>query len=64
MKIFRKEQSGSVLVLGLVTSAVLVVGLASYISLVQAQNNNVMRSQSWNFAIPAAEAGDQRTENK
>jgi hypothetical protein len=57
MKIFRKKQTGSVLVLGLITSAVLVVGLASYISLVQAQNNNVMRSQSWNSAIPAAEAG-------
>src|SRR4051812_22329317 len=58
MKIFcRKNESASVMVLGLITGAVLMVGLASYISLIQAQNNAVMRSQTWNSAIPAAEAG-------
>jgi hypothetical protein len=58
MKIFRhNNETASVMVLGLITSAVLMVGLASYISLIQAQNNAVMRSQTWNAAIPAAEAG-------
>src|SRR5215212_2291478 len=58
MKIFRgKTETGSVMVLGLVTGAILMVGLASYVSLIQAQNTAVMRSQSWNSAIPAAEAG-------
>lgn len=57
MKIFHRNENGSVMVLGLVTSAVLVVGLASYLSLVEAQNTSVMRSQTWNSAIPAAEAG-------
>lgn len=57
MKIFRRVENGSVLAIGLVTSAVLVVGLASYLSLVEAQNSSVMRSQTWNSAIPAAEAG-------
>jgi hypothetical protein len=57
MKMFRRSENGSVLVLGLVTSAVLVVGLASYLSLVEAQNTSVIRSQTWNSAIPAAEAG-------
>jgi len=58
MKIFpRNKEHGSVMVLGLVTGAILMVGLASYISLIQAQNLSVMRSQTWNSAIPAAEAG-------
>lgn len=57
MKIFRNSETASVLVLGLVTSAVLVVGLASYLTLVEAQSSSVMRSQTWNAAIPAAEAG-------
>src|SRR5436190_3478898 len=58
MKIFRRNnERASVMVLGLITGAVLMVGLASYISLIQAQNNAVMRSQTWNAAIPAAEAG-------
>ena len=58
MKIFRSNNEGaSVMVLGLITGAVLMVGLASYVSLIQAQNTSVMRSQTWNTAIPAAEAG-------
>jgi hypothetical protein len=57
MKLLRNIEQGSVMVVGLVTSAVLMVGLASYFTLVQSQNNSVMRSQTWNTAIPAAEAG-------
>jgi len=58
MKIFRRNtENASVMVLGLVTGAILMVGLASYISLIQAQNTAVMRSTTWNTAIPAAEAG-------
>jgi hypothetical protein len=58
MKIFRSNNEGaSVMVLGLITGAVLMVGLASYVSLIQAQSTSVMRSQTWNTAIPAAEAG-------
>lgn len=45
------------MVLGLVTSAVIIVGVASYFTLVQSQNNSVVRSTAWNSAIPAAEAG-------
>jgi hypothetical protein len=57
MKILRFKNNASVMVLALVTSAVLFVGLASYFTLVQSQNNAVVRSQTWNTAIPAAEAG-------
>src|SRR4051812_40943309 len=57
MKILRFKNNASVMVLALVTSAVLFVGLASYFTLVQSQNNSVVRSQTWNTAIPAAEAG-------
>src|SRR5215213_1000132 len=57
MKILRRSELGSVMVLGLMTSAILVIGLASYLTLVEAQNSSVMRSQTWNSAIPAAEAG-------
>lgn len=53
----RNKETASVMVLALITGAVLMVGLASYVSLVQAQNSAVMRSQVWNSAIPAAEAG-------
>lgn len=45
------------MVLGLMTGAILMIGLASYLTLVEAQNSSVMRSQTWNSAIPAAEAG-------
>jgi hypothetical protein len=57
MKILRRKTNASVLAVALVTSAVLMVGLASYYSLIQSQNNSVTRSQTWNTAIPAAEAG-------
>ncbi len=57
MKINLRKEAGNVLMITLVTGAALGVGLASYFSLIQAQNNAVMRSQNWNAAIPAAEAG-------
>lgn len=57
MKIQTRKEAGNVLMVTLVMGAILSVGLASYFTLVQAQNNAVLRSQSWNSAMPAAEAG-------
>jgi hypothetical protein len=58
MKIQPKTRlQGSVLVVALVTTAILGFGLASYFTLVQAQNLSVMRSLAWNSCIPIAEAG-------
>lgn len=53
----KSGERGSVFIMSLVASAVLVVGLTSYFSLVQSHNNSVVRSMAWNTAIPAAEAG-------
>jgi hypothetical protein len=52
-----KKATGSVLVLTLVTTAILGIGLASYLTLVRAQNLSVMRSLAWNSCIPVLEAG-------
>ncbi len=45
------------LIVTVVISAIIGLTLASYLSMVQAQHLNVMRSQAWNSAIPACEAG-------
>lgn len=45
------------LIITVVISALIGITLATYLSMVQAQHLNVMRSQAWNSAIPACEAG-------
>jgi hypothetical protein len=51
------REQGSMLIMTVVISAIIGVTLASYLAMVQAQHLNVMRSQAWNAAIPACEAG-------
>src|SRR5215471_6630893 len=48
---------GSTLVVSLVLCSILVVLMASYLSVIQAQRQAVARSQSWNKAMVVAEAG-------
>jgi hypothetical protein len=50
-------EQGSMLIVTVVISGIIGLTLASYLSMVQAQHLNVMRSQAWNAAIPACEAG-------
>jgi hypothetical protein len=57
MKIQLGNKSGSALLVTLVVTAVLGTALASYMKLVEYQNRSVVRSQSWNSAIPISEAG-------
>jgi hypothetical protein len=52
-----RRQSGSVLLLMLVLSGVLVLTLGGYFWWVRGQNLLVARSQSWNAALALAEAG-------
>ncbi|NJM55008.1 MAG: hypothetical protein HC841_02980 [Verrucomicrobiae bacterium] len=51
------RRSGSVLMQSIVAAAVLGVVLTGVLSYVRHQNNLVMRSQNWNSAFAAAEAG-------
>jgi hypothetical protein len=48
---------GSVLAVTLVMTAVLLIGIASYLLLVRAQYVSVVRSQAWNAAMTLAESG-------
>jgi hypothetical protein len=57
MKIKSRSDAGNVLVISIVTCMLMGMGLASYLTLVQSQNRMVMRSRTWNAAIPVAEAG-------
>ena len=57
MKIQTSREHGGVLLVTLSLTIVLGTALASYLKLVEYQNRSVMRSQFWNSAIPAAEAG-------
>ncbi len=58
MKIRPSIQSeGSVLLVTLLTSVIIGIGLASYLTLVSSQNFSTMRSLAWNTATPLAEAG-------
>jgi hypothetical protein len=50
-------RQGSVLVVTLVTGALIGIALVSYLGLVHHQNATVTRSQCWNAALAAAEAG-------
>jgi hypothetical protein len=57
MKVQCSRQDGSVLLVTLAITVILGTALASYLKLVEYQNKSVVRSQYWNSAIPAAEAG-------
>ncbi len=51
------SERGTVLFVTLITTAILGLGLASYLRMVSTQNYSVARSQAWNRAIPVLEAG-------
>jgi hypothetical protein len=53
----RRAERGSVLMVAIITGGLLGVVLASYLTLVHHQNTTVARSQAWNAALVAAEAG-------
>jgi hypothetical protein len=57
IRISQKREAGSMLLVTVVISAVIGLALASYLSLIQAQNLSVTRSQNWNSAIPVCESG-------
>lgn len=52
-----QQSKGSVLLVTLVITGVLGLTLASYLTLIGAQNRSVARSQTWNSSIPISEAG-------
>jgi hypothetical protein len=52
-----RAESGSILLLTLATCVIIGITLAAYLTMVDAQNRSVYRSQVWNAGIPAAEAG-------
>jgi hypothetical protein len=53
----RTHESGSVLMVALVTTLVVGISLASYLVLMQYQSRMVDRGQAWNRALTLAEAG-------
>jgi len=53
----RRGQAGNVLVLTVVVTGLVGFTLASYLTLVKAQNQTTMRSQAWNNTMPVIEAG-------
>lgn len=57
MKIHPQETQGSVLTSSVVIMSILTVSLITYLSVTAAENRSVRRSQAWNTAIAAAEAG-------
>ena len=57
MKISVSKEHGGVLLVTLVLTVIMGSTLAAYLKLVEFQNRAVKRSQHWNAAIPAAEAG-------
>jgi hypothetical protein len=57
MKIqLRPRESGSILIITIMTAGIIGFTLMAYLSLVEQQNLSVMRSMTWNSGIPAAEA--------
>src|SRR5438067_2322164 len=56
---FKKQQQlrGSVLLIALAVTALIGIGLASYLMLVSSQHRLVAQSQAWNTALTVAEAG-------
>jgi len=51
------RQRGSILMMTLILTGLIGFTLASYLTLVSAQNRSVVRSQTWNSTIPVIEAG-------
>jgi len=51
------KERGSALLITLVLSATMGIALASYLAFVETQYTSIVRSQAWNSAIPASEAG-------
>ena len=52
-----RNQDGSILLAGLMTTAVIGMTICSYLLLVRSQHVAVVRSQNWNAALSLAEAG-------
>lgn len=50
-------KDASILMIAIISTAVLGIVLLSYMVLIQWQSRSVARSQAWNGAVPAAEAG-------
>jgi hypothetical protein len=57
MRFSSSRETGSALLIVLVTVGIIGVLMASYLNLVSSQNLSTMRSLQWNSAIPIAEAG-------
>ncbi len=57
IRLNNRQATGSVLAVTLVITLVLGIGLASYLSLMRSQHVSTFRSQAWNAALAAAEAG-------
>jgi hypothetical protein len=60
MKLFHlhpRSERGSALLMTMVFTGLIGFSLASYLTLVSAQNRSVVRSQTWNATIPVIEAG-------
>jgi len=57
IKVSAAKEQGSMLIITVVICGIIGLTLASYLSMVQANHLNVVRSQSWNAAIPVCEAG-------
>jgi len=56
-RVERRGESGSVLMVTLITALILGISLTSYLLLIQHQHRMVARSQAWNHALAMAEAG-------
>jgi hypothetical protein len=57
MKLKRNQLRGSTLTVSAVMTGVIGVALVGYLRLISVQQNMLNRAQSWNFAMPIAEAG-------
>jgi hypothetical protein len=52
-----RQQSGNILVMTIITTALIGFVLAAFLTLAGAQNRSTYRSQNWNSSIPVLEAG-------
>src|SRR5688572_29059746 len=57
MKINLKKTQGGVLFATLFTTGIICLYLGSYLALVSSESRVTTRSQTWNMAMPVAEAG-------
>lgn len=56
-RVSASSQSGSILVVALITTSVIALVLAGYMTMTSTQYRNTLRSQSWNAVMPVVEAG-------